>query len=112
MSLDPITTTNIPNTLSFSHSSRNTLAVLNNRHSFNTQITVTDDSSSVLVWLSPLEPRIRHFSLEAQRVEGVGHWLLRTEQFRAWHSLDGPCERQNATLFCYGNPGVGKTFIW
>jgi len=43
------------------------------------------------------------------RVEGVGDWLLRTNEFEEWHtSEDGAI---NQLLFCYGDPGVGKTYL-
>jgi len=83
----------------------------NNNHSFNTNITVTDDRAEILTWLSPLEPRLRHSDLESRRVENVGDWLLQTEEFRNWKSRDGQAESQKATIFCSGNPGVGKTYI-
>jgi len=113
MSHNPITQLpQNPNPLRF-NSSNNNIDILNNHNCFNTNnITVTDGWSGVLAWLSPLEPRFRHFSLGENRVEGVGGWLLRTEKFRTWYSLDGKSEPQKATLFCSGNPGVGKTYIW
>jgi len=73
---------------------------------------VTDDRSEILTWLSPLEPRLRHHDVQTRRVDNVGDWLLRTEQFRRWRSGGGgQGELQKATIFCSGNPGVGKTFI-
>ena len=36
---------------------------------------------------------------------------MRTEEFRRWCGLDGEVDHDKAVLFCYGNPGVGKTFI-
>jgi len=90
----------------------NTNCLNNNKHSFNTtNITVTDDRAEILTWLSPLEPRLRHSDLESRRVRNVGDWLLQTEEFRNWKSRDGQGGSQNATIFCSGNPGVGKTYI-
>ena len=74
-------------------------------------ITIADDRSSILTWLSPLEPRLRHQDVRAGRVEGVGEWLLQTEEFRNWYTGSEGGESGNAVLFCYGNPGVGKTYI-
>ena len=34
-----------------------------------------------------------------------------TEEFREWCGLGGEGEDDKPVLFCYGNPGVGKTFI-
>ena len=87
----------------------------NNTNSFNNVLnhfTVSEDRSEVLAWLSPLEPRVRHQNLGASRVDKVGDWLLQTEQFQRWWSGDGQGEPENATMFCYGSPGAGKTYIW
>ena len=84
----------------------------NNSHSFNTtNISVTDDKAEILTWLSPLEPRLRHSDLESRRVANVGGWVLQTEEFQNWKRWDGQGGSQNATIFCSGNPGVGKTYI-
>ena len=73
--------------------------------------TVADDRPSILSWLSPLDPRLRHQSIQACRVENVGAWLLQTEEFGSWWVGSGGVESDNAVLFCYGDPGVGKTYI-
>jgi len=85
----------------------------NNINSLNTvnNFTVADDRSSILAWLSPLEPRLRHQDIQANRVEHVGEWLLQTEEFRSWYTGIEGGEFSNEVLFCYGNPGVGKTYI-
>jgi len=70
-----------------------------------------DDRSQILAWLSPLEPRAQHREIQERRVDDVGEWLIQTEEFRRWCGLDGESEDDNAVLFCYGDPGVGKTFI-
>jgi len=36
---------------------------------------------------------------------------METKEFRKWHGLGKEVEDNKAILFCYGNPGVGKTFI-
>jgi len=88
----------------------NTNAFNNNNHSFNT-ITVTDDRAEILTWLSPLEPRLRHYDLQTHRVTNVGDWVMQTGEFRSWRNRDGQDGSENATIFCSGNPGVGKTYI-
>jgi len=73
---------------------------------------VSGDRLETLTWLSPLEPHLRHYDIQTRRVDNVGDWILRTEQFRSWHSGGGgQGGSQKATLFCSGNPGVGKTYI-
>ena len=86
----------------------------NNTNSYNstTNIYITpDDKSKILEWLSPLVPLVRHRGIRAERVEGVGAWLLETKEFKHWHNVSGEDQSNNATLFCDGNPGVGKSYI-
>ena len=101
----------------------NSTNLSNNTNSFNVQnaqniqnnYVVADDRSPLLAWLSPLEPRLRHQDIQERRVDNVGEWLLQTEEFRSWHDWSGEGESESegdkAVLFCYGGPGVGKTFI-
>jgi len=70
-----------------------------------------DDRSNILAWLSPLDPRSRHQDIQERRVESIGEWLLRTEGFRSWHAGSKGDGSDSAVLFCYGDPGVGKTYI-
>jgi len=74
--------------------------------------TITEDRAQLLKWISPLEPRLRHQTIQDRRAGDVGEWLLQTEEFRSWCVGSGGRESDNAVLFCYGDPGVGKTFIW
>ena len=85
----------------------------NNTNSFNVQnnYVVADDRSPLLTWLSPLEPKLRHRDIQERRVDNVGEWLFQTEEFKSWHAESGEDESDKAVLFCYGGPGVGKTFI-
>jgi len=87
----------------------------NNINSFNSNVwnnyTVADDRSPLLTWLSPLEPKLRHRDIQERRADGVGEWLPQTEEFRRWNEGSGEGEGDKAVLFCYGGPGVGKTFI-
>ena len=80
--------------------------------SVSNNFTTTDDRSNILAWLSPLDPKSRHRDIQDRRVEDVGEWLLKTEEFRSWHAGGGEGESDDAVLFCYGDPGVGKTYIW
>ena len=87
----------------------------NNTASFNTtnniNLTITNDQPHILAWLSPLDPKLRHQDIRDRRVENVGEWLLQTEEFRSWQAGSGGSEANDAVLFCYGDPGVGKTYI-
>ena len=88
----------------------------NNINSLNTTVvtnnfTVAGDRSEILAWLSPLDPKLRHQDIQSRRVENVGEWLLQTEEFRGWYAGSEGGECDNAVLFCYGDPGVGKTYI-
>ena len=85
-----------------------------NNHSFNSINffnTAADEKCEILTWLSPLEPRRQHQEIRTRRVDGVGDWLLQTEEYRTW--LGGICEGKSngSALFCYGGLGVGKTYI-
>ena len=87
-----------------------------NINSFNTvnvsnNFIVADDRSNILAWLSPLDPKSRHRDIQDRRVESIGEWFLQTEEFRSWHTSSGGGGSDNAVLFCYGDPGVGKTYI-
>jgi len=91
-------------------------AFTENINSFNVSnnifLTPADDESKILAWLSPLEPQVRHQDICDQRVDGIGSWLLETKEFRSWYNSDENGETGHAALFCYGNPGVGKSYIW
>ena len=86
----------------------------NNINSMNTvnNFTFANDRSDILAWLSPLNPKLRHQDIQDGRVGNVGEWLLQTEEFRGWEAGSAGSESDNPVLFCYGDPGVGKTFVW
>ena len=67
------------------------------------------ERDQILRWLSPLEPQQRHEGVRTDRLDGVGNWVLETNEFRKWCSMEDGCAEP--VLFCYGNPGVGKTYI-
>jgi len=66
------------------------------------------ERSQILDWLSPLKPQKRHQEIRARRVEGVGSWLFRTEEYQNWFKGG---ESNRSALFCYGGPVVGKTYM-
>jgi len=77
----------------------------------NVIFTAAGDESKISDWLSPLEPHVRHHDICNQRVSGIGDWLLETEEFRSWYS-GSEKGSDHAALHCYGDPGVGKSYIW
>ena len=76
-----------------------------------TNFTVADDRPNILAWLSPLDPRLRHQDIRDRRVETVGEWLLQKVEFKSWCAGSEGGKSDKAILFCYGDPGVGKTYI-
>ena len=84
-----------------------------NNNSFNNIVNfiteIDDEGQQILRWLSPLEPQQRHQGVRADRLEGVGNWVLEISEFRKWRDAEDGCVEQ--VLFCYGNPGVGKTYV-
>jgi len=86
----------------------------NTANSFNNvwnNCTVADEKSGILAWLSPLEPQIRHHDIRTRRVDEVGDWLLQTEEYQNWFGGTRGGEPNGSALFCYGGPGVGKTYL-
>ena len=85
----------------------------NNTNSFNNIVNfiteIDDEGHQILRWLSPLEPQQRHQGVRADRLDGVGNWVLETSEFRKWRDVEDGLVEQ--VLFCYGNPGVGKTYV-
>ena len=85
----------------------------NTTGSYNTtnNYTVAEDRSQLLTWLSPLDPGLRHQGIQERRVRDVGEWVIQTEEFRRWCEFSEKDGGDKSVLFCYGGPGVGKTFI-
>ena len=73
--------------------------------------TVPDDRSSLSDLLSPLKHGLQHEHIQEGRVNGVGEWFIQTEEFRRWSGFEGEGGSDETVLFCYGDPGVGKTYI-
>jgi len=85
----------------------------NNNNSFNNIVNfiteIDDEGRQILRWLSPLEPQQRHQGVRADRLGGVGNWVLETSEFRKW--CDVGSGLVESVLFCCGDPGVGKTYV-
>ena len=77
--------------------------------SYNYEISMSDENRRILEWLSPLTPWERHRVVSGSRIDAVGDWLLGTNEFGKWHT--GKDEVVHPVLFCYGDPGVGKTYL-
>ncbi|CUS10047.1 unnamed protein product, partial [Tuber aestivum] len=77
-------------------------------------VSVLDRKREIVEWLSSLESYgnqqdKRHQDVRHRRVDGIGEWLLQTDQFLKWRDCeDGSVD---ATLLCSGGPGVGKTYL-
>ena len=91
------------------------ISITDNNNSFNCNIFINvkigelDEDNQIRKWLSPLKPKERHIEVRANRLDGVGNWLLETSEFRKWRNGDdGSLGR---VLFCSGDPGVGKTYL-
>ena len=80
-----------------------------NSYNTNNNTTYVDETSQILEWLSPLKPHLRHQDVRTRRLDGVGDWFLRTDDFINWR--DGEDESGMAALFCSGAPGAGKTYL-
>ncbi|PWW76104.1 hypothetical protein C7212DRAFT_344572 [Tuber magnatum] len=51
---------------------------------------VGEGSLRIQAWLSPLEPHRRHQDVRNRRLDGVGDWVLRRNEFESWcGGLDG-----------------------
>ena len=69
---------------------------------------IADENPEIMQWLSPLGSK-RHQDVCTDRLDGVGNWLLETNEFREWRGNEGGADK--AVLFCCGGPGVGKTYL-
>jgi len=83
--------------------------VTKNNNTVNINKAIADENPEIMQWLSPLDPRRRHQDVRTDRLDGVGNWILETNEFRKWRGKEGGVEK--SVLFCYGDPGVGKTYL-
>jgi len=62
---------------------------------------------TVMAALPTLAYDEKHRDLQVRRMDGIGSWLLSMPVFIDW--LNG--ETKTPTLWCYGGPGAGKTYL-
>ena len=105
-----ISNTRADSTTNNVHGSSNTnFANVSNSYDNTINVGINEESLRIQKWLSPLEPCGRHQDVSNRRLDGVGDWVLRRNEFESWrNSRDGS---ENPTLRCYGGQGVGKTYI-
>jgi len=101
--------TSYPPSISIGNSNFNCGNVTNSNNIVKLNKVITDDHPGIMQWLSPLDPRRRHQDVRTDRLDGVGNWLLETREFGRWRSKEGGADEK--VLFCYGDPGVGKTYL-
>ena len=69
--------------------------VAGNINSFNSIINfiteIDAEGRQVMQWLSPLEPQQRHQGVRTNRLDSVGNWVLKTNEFRKWCDMEGGC---------------------
>jgi hypothetical protein len=67
-----------------------------------------------LLWISPLEPQVRHDDIQSKRIENYVGWFLESENFQQW--CDGEKDGERSTIMGYlllwAVTEDGKTFIW
>jgi len=83
--------------------------VTNGNNIVNVKKVIADEDPEIMQWLSPLDPRRRHQDVRTDRLDCVGKWLLETKEFQEWRGKKGGADK--SVLFCYGDPGVGKTYL-
>ena len=92
------------------HGSSNTnFANVSNSYNHTINVRLSEESARIQAWLSPLEPHARHQDVGNRRLDGVGEWVLRRNEFESWRASQD--SSVNRTLLCYGNQGAGKTYI-
>ena len=69
----------------------------------------SEDNLLIQAWLSALEPYRRHQDVRNLRLDGIGDWVLKTNEFESWR--EGRDGSEKSVLLCYGSQGVGKTYI-
>ncbi|KAL0632593.1 hypothetical protein Q9L58_008524 [Maublancomyces gigas] len=64
------------------------------------------ERGDILRWLSKLDFEDDHETLFLKRYGVTGNWLIESQAFRDWIGAD-----KSSILWCYGNPGAGKSVL-
>jgi hypothetical protein len=60
---------------------------------------------NLMRWICPVDYHVQHQDFIDRHQTGTGQWFLRDTKFQAW------AQSKDATLFCPGIPGAGKTIM-
>ena len=69
-----------------------------------------ESNKKILCWLSPLDFAARHQDISSKRQRETLRWVLASAEYRTWSRSDVPLMNDNTVLWCYGDPGAGKTY--
>jgi hypothetical protein len=67
--------------------------------------TATRHKHDLMRWICPVDYHVQQHDFIDRRQAGTGQWFLQDTKFQAWD------RSKDATLFCPGIPGAGKTII-
>ena len=67
--------------------------------------TATRHKRDLMKWICPDDYHVQHKDAINRHQTGTGQWFLRDTKFQAWD------QSKDATLFCPGIPGAGKTIM-
>lgn len=59
----------------------------------------------LMKWICPVDYHMQHQDFIDRHQPGTGQWFLQDRKFQEWD------RSKDATLFCPGNPGAGKTIM-
>ncbi|RPA79217.1 hypothetical protein BJ508DRAFT_211298 [Ascobolus immersus RN42] len=65
-----------------------------------------ESTARMLSWLSSMCYTAEQERKNEKRVQGTGNWFLQEPNYVSWRDSD-----KRRELWCYGHPGVGKSFI-